>query len=285
MRVLLIFFMLSCVGVYADFLGSIGTDQTLNKDSSVDFDSVDNDEGNLTIQPSSAGDVILFGTTDVADNVDGKSLTINRKAVEGDIDIKFYVDQYKSVQFETSSDLWVENNASNFVVDTDLFVNSPYGGTDAKVLRINGYITGATSQKYAQHQVNDTDDEYVISRQDSNIVAINIKDFPLVLGASSTQSIIAAGNSISANASTVVVDPNGNYTMTSAPTISDGNTDQIVRIRCANNEANTVTLQDQDTLAGSNLQLGSTTRGLSGKDFIELQFDGTDWIETKYSNN
>jgi hypothetical protein len=102
---------------------------------------------------------------------------------------------------------------------------------------------------------------------------------------SATQAITAATNTILANAALVVLDPNGNYTMTSAPTIADGATGQLVYITCANAEANTVTVQDQDTLASSNLQLGASTRAISGKDVLALLFDGTDWIEVSYANN
>ena len=96
---------------------------------------------------------------------------------------------------------------------------------------------------------------------------------------SATQVINAAGDSILANATSVVLDPDGNYTLTSAPTIPDGDQDQLLIIRCANSEANIVTVQDQDTLPGSNLQLHSTTRAITGKQPLLLMFDGDDWIE------
>ena len=102
---------------------------------------------------------------------------------------------------------------------------------------------------------------------------------------SATQAITAVGNTILANATMVVLDPNGNYTLTSAPTIADGYTGQIVYITCGNAEANIVTVQDQDTLASSNLQLGATSRAISGKDVLVLIFDGTDWLECGFYNN
>lgn len=102
---------------------------------------------------------------------------------------------------------------------------------------------------------------------------------------STTQTITAVGNAILANATLVVIDPNADYTLTSTPTIADGATGQILYVTAGNTEANTVTLQDQDTLASSNLQLGAATRAISGKDVLVLMFDGTDWIEVSYSNN
>lgn len=106
-----------------------------------------------------------------------------------------------------------------------------------------------------------------------------------IFTASSTQSVTAATYTILANATRIVLDPNADYTMTSAPTIADGVAGQLVYIMAANGETNTVTVQDQDTLASSNLQLGATTRAISGKDVLTLIFDGTDWVEQAYANN
>ncbi len=101
--------------------------------------------------------------------------------------------------------------------------------------------------------------------------------------ASATQSITAASNTILANATVVVVDPNADYTMTSAPTIADGIPGQVVIVTAGNGETNKVILQDQDTLPSSNLQLGSTVREISGRKAITLRFDGTDWVERGYT--
>lgn len=102
---------------------------------------------------------------------------------------------------------------------------------------------------------------------------------------STTQTITAVGNAILANAAMVVLDPNADLTLTSAATIADGATGQILYITAGNSEANTVTLQDQDTLASSNLQLGAATRAIAGRDVLVLMFDGTDWIEISFANN
>lgn len=106
-----------------------------------------------------------------------------------------------------------------------------------------------------------------------------------VLTPSSAQAITAVGDTILANAGVIVLDPDGDYTMTSAPTIADGTTGQILYITCGNAEANIVTVQDQGTLANSNLQLGAASRAISGKDVLVLIFDGVDWIEVSYANN
>ena len=102
---------------------------------------------------------------------------------------------------------------------------------------------------------------------------------------STTQVIDAVGDAILANATMVVLNPDADYTLTSAPTIVDGTTGQIVYITSGNAEANIVTVQDQDTLASSNLQLGAASRAIGAKDVLTLIFDGTDWLEVSYANN
>ncbi len=108
-----------------------------------------------------------------------------------------------------------------------------------------------------------------------------------VLKPSATQAISAAGNTILANASAIVLDPNANYTMTSAPTIADGLLGQMLTLTAANSETNKVILQDQDILASSNIQLGSGSnlREVTGKKTLSLIFDGTDWVETAYTDD
>jgi hypothetical protein len=107
----------------------------------------------------------------------------------------------------------------------------------------------------------------------------------VVFTPSGAQAITAVGDAILANATMVVLNPDADYTLTSTPTIADGAAGQIIYVTCENAEANTVTVQDQDTLAGSNLQLGGVNRAVSGKDVLCLLFDGTDWLEVSWQNN
>ena len=100
-----------------------------------------------------------------------------------------------------------------------------------------------------------------------------------------TQSITAVGNTILSTTRSMLLDPNGNYTMTSAPTIANGTAGQELCLTAGNAEANTVTVQDQGTLASSNLQLGATSRVIGAMDMLCLEFDGTDWVEVSYANN
>ena len=107
----------------------------------------------------------------------------------------------------------------------------------------------------------------------------------VVYNPSSAQAITAVGDAVLANAAMVVLNPDADYTLTSTPTIADGITGQILYITSGNGEANTVSVQDQGTLGGSNLQLGDTSRVVGALDVLVLLFDGTDWIEVSFQAN
>jgi hypothetical protein len=53
------------------------------------------------------------------------------------------------------------------------------------------------------------------------------------------------------------------------------------------NDTNTLELQDEGTLASSNLALGSTSRVLGLGDVLVLMYDTTaaSWIEVSFTNN
>jgi hypothetical protein len=95
------------------------------------------------------------------------------------------------------------------------------------------------------------------------------------------QVIDAVGDAILANGTLTVIDPDGDYTLTSTPTIADGTTGQQLAITAGNAEANTVWIQDQDILGSSNIQLlnNVASRAITAQSVVLLYFDGTDWIE------
>lgn len=98
------------------------------------------------------------------------------------------------------------------------------------------------------------------------------------------QAITAVSDTILADSVRVELNPDANYTLTSAPTIADGTIGQVVAITAPNGEANIVWLQDQDSLASSNLQLKAATRAITGKSILTLMFDGSEWIEQAYQS-
>lgn len=103
----------------------------------------------------------------------------------------------------------------------------------------------------------------------------------------STLQTLAAGNALLANATKVrVAGSGGAVTLTSTPTIADGVDGQIVYI-LGTHDTNTLTVQDQGTLASSNLELAASTRVLGKGDILQLMFDATDsvWYEVSFANN
>jgi hypothetical protein len=98
-----------------------------------------------------------------------------------------------------------------------------------------------------------------------------------------TQNITAVSNTLLNSYYELKVNPDSDYIMTSAPTVSTTNAvegDRIT-ITCA---ANSITLQTDGTLAGSKLKLGATTRMISSNDILALRFNGTYWVELSFTN-
>jgi hypothetical protein len=71
----------------------------------------------------------------------------------------------------------------------------------------------------------------------------------------------------------------GNYTLTVAPTIANGQDGEVVTL--VNVGSNTVTIQDQGTLASSNLRLTATTVAIGPRDSVTLYYstDVGDWVQ------
>lgn len=98
---------------------------------------------------------------------------------------------------------------------------------------------------------------------------------------------LAAAAAITTTATKVrVVGSGGAVTLTSTPTIADGSDGQIVYVFGTDN-TNTITVQDETTLAGSNLELGAVVRLLGAGDILVLMYDSTlaAWYEVSFANN
>lgn len=99
-----------------------------------------------------------------------------------------------------------------------------------------------------------------------------------------TQALTAVGNTITPTSTVMTLSSDGNYTLTSTPTIAAG-TASGQRLTLVYSGANTVTLQRESALAGSTLRLGAATRALSEYDTLELIWNGTYWLETSFTDN
>ena len=103
----------------------------------------------------------------------------------------------------------------------------------------------------------------------------------LIFTPSTAQVIDAVGDTILANASLIELNPDADYILTSTPTIPDGTEGQWLYITMDPGEANTITIQDQGTLGGSNILLmnSAPSRTIVAGDTLALRFDGADWQE------
>lgn len=105
---------------------------------------------------------------------------------------------------------------------------------------------------------------------------------------STTQDITAATGAILANAGlAMITNTSGigvNLNTGGGATIANGATGQILYIVGASGMAN-ITINDQDSQAGSNLQLGAASRTISELDVLQLVFNGADWLEVSYTSN
>jgi len=97
--------------------------------------------------------------------------------------------------------------------------------------------------------------------------------------------VTAVGTTIRSDATYVTLTATASFTLTAAPTIADGQDGQLLIIT-NEDTVDTVTIQDQGTLASSNLRLGATTRALAPRDSIVLIYNSTigDWVELVFNN-
>jgi len=101
-----------------------------------------------------------------------------------------------------------------------------------------------------------------------------------------TRNITAVGNAITPSADRILLTADNSYTLTSAPTILDGyyNGQEIEIMNV--DPTDVITVQDQGSLASSNLRLGAASRAIGPRDSLRVRFDSTvaDWVETGFSN-
>lgn len=109
----------------------------------------------------------------------------------------------------------------------------------------------------------------------------------LVATFSAAQNITAVGATILANAHNVQITADNSYTLTSTPTIANGQDGQLLTIVNAD-AVDTITLQDETSLAGSNLRTkGGTGVALGPRDTVTFVYNTAlgDWIEIARSDN
>mgnify|MGYP001586073142 CR=1 FL=1 len=108
-----------------------------------------------------------------------------------------------------------------------------------------------------------------------------------VLVPKTTQSLVATDAIIANDATLIRIGGSGGaVTLTSTPNIADGDPGQII-ILVGTHDTNTVTVRDEASLGGCNLDLGGANRTLGAGDYLVLCFN-TDtglWEEIVFKNN
>lgn len=170
-----------------------------------------------------------------------------------------------------------------------LTVGTAYGVVSGATVNAGVTVTARTSVRVEDATGSGTVttqigvDVLALSKGGTNI---GIRNASTLVETPSVATLSAAGNSITANAAVKRLNntSGGSLTLTSTPTIADGQDGQ--RLLLFNSSANNVVLQDQGTLASSNLRLSATSITLGTRDSIELMFSSTvgDWIQVGQTN-
>jgi hypothetical protein len=132
----------------------------------------------LKLAADGTNDVTLFEDVSLATGVASKSLYLYRYGGTYPVYIRFYCDGSGVAKVKSDGE-WTLNAGTNKIVkiQEDAAGTVQIGSTwfNANVpMKIYGRITAATAQKYAQFLVDDSDDYFALSRQDTNIVGFKI---------------------------------------------------------------------------------------------------------------
>ena len=160
--------------------------------NALDLPTIYNSLGNLKIMPDVQGDVGLFGDTDVANGVDGKTFSVNRRAAEGDTYLNFYVNDDQTAYIDSNWDISIRSNLASGVIELGAIstnivrligtVNAIGEPTGIKnlPLRHYGYITNGAAQRYVTWDLQDGDDYYHLTKSGAQILGLKI-EMPLDL--------------------------------------------------------------------------------------------------------
>jgi hypothetical protein len=203
--------------------------------NALDLPTIYNSLGNLKIMPDVQGDVGLFGDTDVANGVDGKTFSVNRRAAEGDTYLNFYVNDDQTAYIDSNWDISIRSNLASGVIELGAIstnivrligtVNAIGEPTGIKnlPLRHYGYITNGAAQRYVTWDLQDGDDYYHLTKSGAQILGLKIEmPLDLVANALTTLSTGTFGSTYQA-----ILGDDGNYSFygidgTTTTTLNDG---------------------------------------------------------------
>jgi len=203
---------------------------------------------------------------------------------------QFYVDNSGYLNIETQNSV----TSALQITDSNVVVNQPFNLNAAGDLGLSyDLILDNPSASYIRFagagyiQTESPYGNYNLTLSAANTGKIVLNDNIQITGttqfvASSTVQDLATSSTIIQEVTLTKIYASSSIIIASAPTIADGNEgDIIVLLGASTTQA--ITVQDQDTLASSNLQLGSTNREIANGSTLALMFDGTDWVELWYS--
>jgi len=148
--------------------------------------------GDLRLQHSAAGDVILFDTTDVADGDDGKSQYWWRMAAEGNSYIRMYVDNARYGVIASDQNLRL--SSAHIRNLGSVYVGEHYGINNRTLIHY-GYITEDAAQDHIQYVINDTTNNYELTKSGTNLGSFDIQ-MPLITDLITSSGGVALGNNI-----------------------------------------------------------------------------------------
>lgn len=133
------------------------------------------------IEPNATQNVDVFGEVNIASGVDGRKLVIHRKSVSyGDSTFSMYVNSNAQASFDSNLGMAFKSSISlnfqpNMTGSTSVsFFNGAQQYLSHTIYHY-GYITAASQTRYITYQINDTTDNYELSRQDSMIGKFDVK--------------------------------------------------------------------------------------------------------------
>jgi len=138
------------------------------------------------VNPDASSNINFFQNTDVGDDEDGKSLSVWRKAAEGDIEATWRIDRWKNVEMDAIGATRAEffpnvlsmELMGNAGGDVKFFHSS--GSGENRDIQQSGYITSAGTRRYINWVVEDSDDYFHLGRETTDILGFKV-DMPLVI--------------------------------------------------------------------------------------------------------
>jgi len=192
--------------------------------AALDLPTVYNSLGILKIMPDVQGDVGLFGDTDVANGADGKILSVNRRAAEGDTYLNFYVNDDQVAYIDSNWDISIRSNLASGVIELGAIpsnivrligtvnaIGEP-SGTENLPLYHYGYISAVpAAQRYVSWLLDDSDDYFHLTKSHANILGFKI-NMPVDFVGNDLTSIssMSLGSNASASDTTITFLSSGN---------------------------------------------------------------------------